>query len=249
VTDGRQLSEAVRGAVVGVGGGFMLSPEMKAAGKEGGYRGWQLYMGGRAGVLGPVPAEVVSAVLGFFEPGMVRANWEAALGVRPLTETVQRYVEVCRLWGRNRLGALDGVERLADLLDAVARQVEPAGLPLFAGWHALALPDDPPARAAQLLQVLREHRGGAHVMAVRAVGLRPLEAVLAGEEGAPNARFFGWPEPDPELDDRVRSMRVEAERITNEIVAPAYGGLGDPEAAELVALLGAAERQVGERAA
>jgi hypothetical protein len=249
VTDGRQVSKAARRAVVLVGGGFMISPEMKAAGKAGGYRGWALYMGGRAGVLGPAPTEVVTAALGFFEPGMVRTNWEAALGVRPLAETVQRYVEVCHLWGRNRFGGLDGVQGLAELLEAVAARVEPAGLPLFAAWHAVPLPDDPPARAIQLLHVLREHRGGAHLMAVRAVGLSPLEAVLAGKVGAPNAQFFGWPEPYPEIDDALRSRRIEVEQLTTEMVAPVYAGLTESEADDLVELLGAAEKRVAEWAA
>lgn len=249
MTDGRELAEALRTSVVGIGGGFMISPEAKAAGKDGGYRGWAFYMGGRAGVLGPAPAAVVSAALGFFNPDMVRANWELALSVRPVEETVQRYVEVCRLWGRNRYAALDGVERLADLLDAVVEAVEPAGLTLFAGWLALPLPDDAPARVAQSLQVLREHRGGAHVMAVRAVGLSPVEAVLAGDQGAPNAAFFGWPEPYRAADDRTRSLRAEAEKITTEIVAPAYARLNDAEAAELISLVAAAEKQVRGTAA
>jgi hypothetical protein len=249
VTDGRALAEALRNSVVGIGGGFMISPEAKAAGKDGGYRGWAFYMGGRAGVLGPAPAVVVSAALGFFEPEMVRVNWERALTVRPVEETVQRYVEVCRLWGRNRYAELEGVERLADLLAAVVQGAEPAGLPLFAGWRALPLPDDAPARVAQLMQVLREHRGGAHVMGVRAAGVSPLQAVLAGEQGAPNARFFGWAEPYPEIDDGVRKRRAEAEWMTTGTVAPAYAGLTDEEAAELVTLVAAAEERVSESAA
>ena len=124
MSDGRELAEALRTSVVGIGGGFMISPEAKAAGKDGGYRGWAFYMGGRAGVLGPAPAAVVSAALGFFNPDMVRANWELALSVRPVEETVHRYVEACRLWGRNHYAALDGVERLAELLAAVVQGVE-----------------------------------------------------------------------------------------------------------------------------
>lgn len=109
----------------------------------------------------------MSATLGFFEPGMVRAGWEAAQLVRPLAETQARYLEICRSWGRNRFAAVRGIERLCELLTGVVERVQPAGLPLFAGWRALPLPDDAPARAAQLLQVLREHRGGAHLMAGR----------------------------------------------------------------------------------
>jgi hypothetical protein len=86
-------------------------------------------------------------------------------------------------------------------------------------------------------------------MAVRAVGLSPLEAVLAGKAGAPNAKFFGWPEPYPEIDERLTSLRIEAERLTTEMVAPAYAGLTEPEATDLVELLAAAERQASEWAA
>jgi hypothetical protein len=86
-------------------------------------------------------------------------------------------------------------------------------------------------------------------MAVRALGLSPLEAVLAGKIGASNAQFFGWPEPYPEIDDALRSRRIEAEQLTTEIVAPAYAGLTETEATDLVELLGAAERGVAEWAA
>jgi hypothetical protein len=81
-------------------------------------------------------------------------------------------------------------------------------------------------------------------MAVRAVGLSPLEAFSPAKLGAPNATFFGWPEPYPDIDERLTTLRIEAERLTTEMVAPAYAGLTEPEATELVQLLGAAERRV-----
>lgn len=86
-------------------------------------------------------------------------------------------------------------------------------------------------------------------MAVRAAGLSPLEAVLAGAGGAGNATFFGWPEPYPEVSERVRSARAEAERLTSELVAPAYAGLTAAAAAELDDLLRSAAEQVNRHAA
>ena len=93
-------------------------------------------------MLGPVPAEVVVAALGFFEPAVV-AQLGGGPGVRSLAETVRLYAEACHPWGRHRFGALDGVERLADLLDAVAERADPAGLPLFAGWRPCRCPTTP----------------------------------------------------------------------------------------------------------
>jgi hypothetical protein len=131
---------------------------------------------------------------------------------------------------------------LAGLLHRVADAADPAGWPLFAAWRAQPLPDDSAGRVAQLLHVLREHRGGAHLAAVRQAGLAPLEAIVAGSGGAANATFFGWPEPFPEPTDELRTRLATAEAATDVQVAPAYAVLSADEHAELPRLLAAAAR-------
>jgi hypothetical protein len=238
-------AHAAREAVSGLGGAFMLSPEAKAAGKETGLRGRELYVVGRGGVLGDGPGAAVAAAIGFFEPRLIAQAWDAGRAKAPVAQTVARYAQVCRDWGRHRWSDLAGVDRLADLLVKVAAAADAAGWPLFAGWRARPLPDDPPGRAAQLLHVLREHRGGAHLGAVRAMGLTPLQAIVAGPYGAASVPFYGWAGPVPEVDDDVRSRHARAEELTDEMAAPAYAVLGDAEAAELLELLARA----GEAAA
>jgi hypothetical protein len=240
VTDALDTVVAAKPVVTGLGGAWMISSEAKAAGKVHGYRGWQLYLVGRAGVLGDVSADVVHATLGFLHPDLVRTGWDAGRAVAPLAETVGRYVEVCRSWGRNRYAGLAEADRLADLLHRVVHAADPAGWPLFAAWRAQPLPDDGQGRVAQLLHVLREHRGGAHLAAVRQAGLAPLEAVLAGGGGAPNATFFGWPDPLPPSTDEHRARLAAAEAATDAQVAPAYAVLPQQERAELTRLLTAA---------
>jgi hypothetical protein len=237
VSRGTDTAAAAKPAVTGLGGAFMISSEAKAAGKEGGYRGWALYFAGRAGVLGPAPVEVVEAAVGFHAPELVQSAWAAGLAVRPVEETVERYVDVCRAWGRRHYSAVDGVERLAELLERVVAAADPLGWPLYAGWRAVALPDDAPARVAQLLHVLREHRGGAHLSALRVARLSPLEAILAGPGGPGNAAFFGWVEPYPTIDEDTRARRARAEELTDELVGPAYDVLSAEESRELLALL------------
>jgi hypothetical protein len=247
VTDGLGAAQAARDAVVGLGGGFMISAEAKAAGRDGGYHGWSLYCAGRGGVLGPAPAEVVIAAFGFLSPRLVEPAWRAGLAVCPVEVTVARYVEVCRAWGRRRWGELAGVERLAALVARVVEEGESAGWPLYAAWRARPLPEDPPARAAQLLHVLREHRGAAHVSAVRLAGLGPLEAVVAGPGGPGNATFFGWGEQQVAavvVDADLVARRVRAEQLTDALVAPAYGALTSAEADELTGLLASAQAAV-----
>ncbi len=48
------------------------------------------------------------------------------------------------------------------------------------------------------MQILREWRGGLHLVATTAVGLSPLEAILTNE-GPGQAKFFGWSEPFPDF--------------------------------------------------
>jgi hypothetical protein len=239
---GTETAVAAKPVVTALGGAFMISSEAKAAGKEGGYRGWALYLAGRGGVLGPAPVEVVESLFAFHAPELVRSGWVGGLAVRPVAETVERYVEVCRAWGRRHYSELDGADRLAELLARVVEAADPQGWPLFAGWLALELPDDAPARVAQLLHVLREHRGGAHLSALRLARVSPVEAIVAGAGGPGNAAFFGWPEPYPEIDEDLLARRARAEQLTDELVGPAYDTLSAEEPHELLGLLGQVSR-------
>lgn len=238
-----ELAGAVKDPVARLGGGWMASSQARQAGKDAGLRGWQFYFLGRGGVLGDVHPDVVTAGLAFFPPDGVRDGWTAARAVMTPDEGVRRFLAVCHDWGRTHLAAASDLDRLAPLLERVATSADGAGLPLFAGWRATMplLPDDLPARIAHLSHVLREHRGGCHIAAVRASGLSPLEAVLAGG-GAGNATFFGWPEPYAD-DSALAERRAAAESLTDEMAGVAWvGALDDREQADVVALLAAASQ-------
>lgn len=243
--DGPGVAETVRaaaGPVSRLGGAFMTDPATREAGAALGLKAWRLYHAGRAGVLGDVDASVVAAAEVFFPPERVADAWEKGRAVRPPREVAEAYAGLCQAWGRERLGGFGGAGRLAGLAERVAAGADVAGLPLFAGWRAMPLPDDAPARLAQLLHVLREHRGGLHGVAVLAAGLRPLEAIVAGAQGAAGAAWFGWSEPFPDPEP-LRERRQAAEETTDRLVAPAFAALGPGERAELVALLAEAEAE------
>ncbi|MBC6462713.1 hypothetical protein HKK72_33415 [Actinomadura sp. HBU206391] len=226
----------------------MISREAKAYGQAVGLAAWTPYMRGRCGVLGEVDADVVASAVGFFPPGVVRAAWEAGASL-PADEAARRYAEVCDAFGRRKLAGLPDAEagRLAGLLEAVVDEAEVIGAPLFAGWRALPPPADSLARVLRFAHVLRELRGGMHLVAVLSCGLTPLEAVLTGASilipsGDGNARYFGWPEPYAEPAGDVRKRRADAEELTDTLVAPAFGKLSEAETDDLVALLGKAAK-------
>ncbi|SDR01977.1 SCO6745 family protein [Thermostaphylospora chromogena] len=245
MADPRITAEAVKETIGRLGGGFMISREAKALCERTGLGGREMYFRGRCGVLGEVHADVVASVCVFFEPGHVRESWDGGRAV-PAAEAAGMYAEACDEWGRRRLTGLPEAERLVELLEPVVAAADGYGAPLFAGWRALPLPDDTPARLARLMHLVRELRGGLHAVAVLSVGLTPLEATLAVAhpgnparlpDGPAQARFMRWPEPYPELGPDIVKKRAKAEELTDELVAPAWSVLGDTDRDDLIHLL------------
>ncbi|MGP3928622.1 SCO6745 family protein [Nonomuraea sp. KM88] len=245
MADPRTTATQVRAPIGQFGGGFTISREAKAVCDEYALGPRELYFRGRCGVLGECDADVVSAVVVFFPPEHVEESWNGGRKVAA-EQAVELYAEVCRAWGRRKLGGHDGCARIAELLQRVVEEASPVGAPLFAGWRAVPLPDDPPARAVQLMHVVRELRGGLHANAVIAAGLDPLEATLAASHdstplgrttGEQIARFFTWPEPYPQPGPDVVERRAAVEETTDDLMARAFSVLSDSESDELIGLL------------
>ena len=236
VDDGPGFAAACGPLIQELGSGYMISPQARAFSKQHGLRGWQGYFVGRGSVLGDVDADVVTAAFGFFPVDVVREAWEGARTAIDVATAREGYAEVCREWGRARLESFAGAGRLAELLGWVVDGTDVAALPLFAGWRAVPLPADDLGRMAQLLHVLREYRGGMHLVAVVASGLSPLQAILAGAGGTGNATFYGWEDPFEDVSGLV-TARSEAEALTDRLVTPSWDVLGHDERVELLALL------------
>jgi hypothetical protein len=215
---------------------FMADPLTREAGKARGLRGRPLYHLGRGGALGDVPAEIVVAAFTFFPPAVVIEHWNAGRQVMSPADGARLYAEQCNEWGRRNFTGVAGIGRVLELLERVVDNAEGAGLPLFVGWRLLPRPDDVPGRLAQVVNVMREHRGSVHACAVAAVGLGPLEANLAGSYGTAVAKFFEWPEPYPDPEP-YKAQWEQAEWITSTGAAPPYKTLTAEERAELVELL------------
>jgi hypothetical protein len=240
-----ETSAAVKPAVVELGAAFGDDPLFKTHAERLGFGAdrWPLYFGGRAGVLGEVPAEVVAAACGFFAPELVSAAWATAIATYRLDEIVRVGVELCARAAARNLDGMDGAERAADLTGQVVAAADAAGRVLFAAWRELPDPDDSPAtRLAFNLLRLREHRGSSHLMAVIAEGLTPLEAILAGR-GTGKARANGWLAPYPELPPDAADRLAAAEQRTEVLTGRAYEALDRAGRVELVTLLDGAYRR------
>jgi len=245
----RALSTAVeaKNALSGLGGDYMSSQAARDAAKDLGMKGWPFYFAGRVGVLGPVPPEVVHAIVGFFPVEHVVDSWTVARDPKqspPLDRIVDRYRDLQRKWADQFLAGLPetDADELADLLRGVATSSETGLSPLAAAWGAMPEPTAPRHRVVHWSHVMREQRGGLHIAAVQMAGLNPLEAIVTGPLGESGAKYYRWPEPYPQPDDAMRLFREEAEEITDELASRAYRGLTEAQSERLIELLARAQK-------
>ena len=224
--------------------GWMLVPETDERGVELGLRdGEQFWIVGRAGVLGDGDADVATAGLAYIAPSRVRAAWDRLpAGLTP-RQVADAYAARIFEWGDRELPRF-GEERLGRL-DELARRVEdaaPASVgAVFAGWRAVPPPAGAGARVALTMHVMRELRGAASIVATHAVGLTPLQAVLASpapppRSGPPWARHLGWEGPFDSAEP-LRARREQAEDLNNEILVPYFDVLDAAELDELADLV------------
>ncbi len=215
------------------GWAFYFAPATTARGAELGLDPFQFYALGRGGVLGDVEPAVVSSAFGYFNPSMVAALWNAAKAICPPRVAGAAYMQCSAEHGRSKLSAVEGLASFVVAAEKVLAATSLDALPLFAGVAAEPAATDLPGRAMQLVTILREYRGSAHLVAVRAVGLDTKTAHFAKRPA--DIAMFGWSADDaPVIDDAVHAQMDAAEELTDRLVLPAFAVLDDADRAALV---------------
>jgi hypothetical protein len=205
-----------------IGTAIYLSPDVFGWAAEWGWTNpFAFYFAGRGGMLGDVRAEVACSAFGWFEPSAVKQFFDEGAAVAGATTAAQRMAEAHALWGRKHLSDVKEIDEIASVTETLVDGLEGSGLPLFVGWRSAARADDAAGRVAQLMQILREWRGGLHLVATTAAGLSPIEAILTNE-GEGQAKFFGWPEPFPDC-SAITSKHDEAEATTDHLSVGSFG--------------------------
>jgi hypothetical protein len=175
------------------------------------------YFAGRGGMLGDVSHDVVTSALGWFEPGAVKAMYGEGTAAAGSVQAAARMAEAHSKWGRKHFADVEGLEDHVAVTEEMVDGIEGAAIPLFVGWRNATRCETAAGRAAQLMQMLREWRGGLHLVSTTAVGLRPLEAILTNE-GEGQAKFFGWTKPFPDIAS-IKVKHDEAEAMTDRLCA------------------------------
>lgn len=222
---------------------------------------WDAYFAGRAAPFGrEVPAEVVHAVFYSFAEGEAARHiprvWdqttpEAALAARE---------RGCVAALRRILGDLADdprVVRAADPLLRAATSAPVGGRALYAALRALPVPEEPVARLWHAANLLREHRGDGHTIALVAEGVGGTEAHVlhalsvdlpANEFGrvshlpaaqltavVDGMRARGLVGTDGWLTDAGRAKKERVEALTDRLAEAPYHALSPGELDRLIA--------------
>jgi hypothetical protein len=224
---------------------------------------WDGYFAGRSAPLGRVPAEVVHAAFYNFAEGEVARHiptvWDTT--TPEAAHAARQRGCVAALW--RILGDLvetPGLTRAADLLAKASTLAPTEGRVMYAGLRALPMPEEPVARLWHAANMLREHRGDGHIVALvsERIGGTEAHVLSALDSGIYPAESFGRIHHLPEarlaqvmdgmrarglLDasghftDTGRATKGRIESLTDELAEAPYEGLASVELDQLIASL------------
>jgi hypothetical protein len=218
---------------------FMLHPQTFAESLAAGYQNPRAgYVAGRGGVLGDATGATASSVFVVFEPNFLGALWEDGVAVRGAAGAAEPYWDQAARFARKYLACAQGLDRIAALGEKIIAATPGENLPLYAGWRTMVLADDSPARALQVMFILRELRGGVHFNALTNSGITPVEAHMLNK-GHQYTTMFGWPEPFADGTDK-KDRYAGAEHRTNARMAEILAAALDPGEADELGRLAAA---------
>jgi hypothetical protein len=232
--DTLELSDVTALPIQVVGMSFYFDPGTKERAKEHGLHSLQFYGLGRAGVLGDVDRETVERAFTFFDPGVYDFLWDNAREKADPAETANAHVRAAYEFADRTFGAIP-VDVLARYAAAANKVIGALGIGqhlLVDGYRQYPVPENP-VHAAYLGAILmRELRGGVHIVAVQSVGLSALEACYLQDPGV--FKMHGYKDEDvPAVTEEHHQLKVEAEERTSTMMAECFSVLSDQERQDL----------------
>ncbi|MCY3634048.1 MAG: hypothetical protein OXH23_00405 [bacterium] len=232
-----EVAAATATPVGALGRSYFFSDVVRETMAESGFTGLPGYVGARGGVLGDVTSDVVVSAFALFNPAIVEMGWNQTKEQGSPHDAAAAFAVGLSRWAADTFAHLDGLDDFAAATRTVFDAAVPMSQALYAGWRAMPVPDDPAAATALALQILRELRFGFHVHALSAVGMAPVDAVVA-QSGPQQAQMFGWSEPfsDPES---LKAVHRQAEEITSTRMNEVYEAIDASQRAHVAATVGA----------
>jgi hypothetical protein len=242
---------------------FMADEPNEAMAEIGFANYWDGYFAGRSAPLGRVPAEVVHAAFYNFADGEVARHipkvWDTTTPEAAHAARERGCVAALRRILADFVGT-PGLARAAELLAKASGSAPTDGRVMYAGLRALPIPEEPIARLWHAANMLREHRGDGHIVALMSERIGGLEShvLCALDMGIYPAESFGRIHHLPQVllvevmdglrqrglidaagrfTESGRATKDRIESLTDALAEAPYEGLEPDELVELVKLL------------
>src|SRR4051812_30163507 len=241
-----------------------FSPEPNEAMAALGLRNyWDGYFAGRSAPLGRVPATVVHAAFYNFAEGEVARHIPRVWDIATPRAAHAAREKGCVAALRRILGDLvetAGFALAAELLARASTSAPTERRIMYAGLRALPMPEEPVARLWHAANMLREHRGDGHIVALvsEQIGGTEAHVLSALDMGIYPAESFGRIHHLPKarltevmdglrdrglldaagrLTEAGRATKGRIESLTDALAEAPYGGLEPLELDQLISLL------------
>ena len=145
-----------------------------------GLTGRQHYFAPRAAAMGPVGPEIVTATFFNFCPGIVETAIPSAWDIATPAEIQTARLQAAGRGFEEACGDLTpaDVAEATTIAESMVDGVGDAGKPLAAANRAVDVPDDPHIRLWQLITIIREWRGDAHIGVLNSAPVNAVEALV-----------------------------------------------------------------------
>ncbi|MDQ3955033.1 MAG: hypothetical protein M3285_05740 [Actinomycetota bacterium] len=231
--------------------------------------GWMGYFASRCAAMGPIGAEVATAVLYNFNPAMVARAIPDAWSFSSPARVLAARLEVADASLNRSLGEEAGsgaVDRAVSLIRRALELCRPEGRPLYAAHLSLEWPAPSHLALWHGCTLLREHRGDGHVASLVGAGIDGCEAhvlqAAAGRVPEEGLRLFrGWSEADwsgargrllergivdvkGALTDEGAGLVAHIDATADRAALAPWKGLGESDTAELATILRSFARRI-----
>ena len=227
-----ELSTSTDSPIQSAGAAFYFAPTTAAYAETIGVNAFNFYGLGRGGVLGGADTSEVVEAFTFFSSGAIEFLYGAPRAKADPVATAKAHIDAAYDYADNTFGGIstDLLSSFARAAGKVVQGVKPGQYALFDGYMQFPFPASPVHAAYLATVLLRELRGGAHIDAIKEVGLSAIDATYLENPGIYKMHGF-TDEEAPEVNADLEALKKKADAVSDAKFAEYLSVLDDAEQA------------------
>jgi len=211
-----ELSTSTDDAIQNVGMQYYFVPSSAAKAETLGINQFEFYGLGRGGVLGGADTKEVVEAFTFFSSGAIEFLYGAPRSKADPVAIAKAHIDAAYDYADLTFGGVptDVLSAFAKAAGKVVQNVKPGQYALFDGYMQFPFPQSPVHAAYLATILLRELRGGAHIDAIKEVGLSAADATYLENPGIYKMHGF-TDEEAPTVTPELEALKKKADAVSD----------------------------------